>query len=156
MSIHCICGIDPGISGAVAFYFPASPDHVTAEDLPIAAGAIDCATLAARIVQMAPDVAIVERVGAMPKHGIASTFKFGTSYGCLLGVLGALQIRTVLVTPQIWKRHFRLDSDKEKSRALALRTFAKTPEPFGRKRDDGRAEASLLALYGASIEGRQP
>jgi hypothetical protein len=63
----------------------------------------------------------------------SSTFKFGTAYGAILGILAALEVRTVLVTPQVWKKHFRLDSDKEKGRALALRTFAKTPEHFARK-----------------------
>jgi hypothetical protein len=150
--VRCICGIDPGLSGAIAFYFPVTPDRVTAEDLPVAGGVIDCANLAARIAQMAPAFAVVERVGAMPRQGVASTFKFGASYGCLHGILGALQIRTVLVAPTVWKRHFCLDSDKEKSRALALRTFAKSPEHFARKKDDGRAEAALLAVYGDFIE----
>ena len=120
--------------------------------MPTAAGTVDCATLAARIRQMAPDLAIVERVASMPGQGVSSTFKFGAAYGCLLGVLGALQIRTILVAPAVWKKHFRLDADKEKSRALALRTFAKSPEHFARKKDHGKSEASLLALYGAFIE----
>jgi hypothetical protein len=88
----------------------------------------------------------------MPKQGVSSTFKFGASYGAVLGVLAALKIRTVLVSPTTWKRHFALDSDKEKSRALALRTFAQTPEHCARKKDDGRAEAALLALFGAKKE----
>lgn len=149
----CVIGIDPGLSGAVAFYCPEAPDRVIAEDMPVAAGMVDCATLAARIRQMAPGLAIVERVASMPKQGVSSTFKFGTAYGAIIGILAALEIRTALVTPQVWKKHFRLDSDKEKGRALALRTFAKTPEHFARKKDHGRAEAALLALYGAITEG---
>jgi hypothetical protein len=35
--------------------------------------AVDCATLAARIVQMARAFAIVERVASMPKQGVSST-----------------------------------------------------------------------------------
>jgi hypothetical protein len=153
MSALCIIWIDPGLSGAIAFYFPEAPDRVIAEDMPLAAGMIDCATLAARIRQMAPNLAIVERVASMPKQGISSTFKFGTAYGAIIGVLAALEIRTSLVTPQVWKKHFKLDKDKEKSRALALRTFAKTPERFSRKKDHSRSEASLLALYGSHTEG---
>jgi hypothetical protein len=130
----CICGIDPGLSGGVAFFFPAAPDRIIAEDMPVVAGELDCATLAARIRQMRPDVAIVERVASMPGQGVSSTFKFGRAFGSILGVLAALEIRTVLVAPAVWKKHFRLDSDKEKGRALALRTFAKTPEHFSRKR----------------------
>jgi crossover junction endodeoxyribonuclease RuvC len=39
MSIdRCILGIDPGISGAIAFYFPGVPSRVCAEDVPVAAG----------------------------------------------------------------------------------------------------------------------
>jgi crossover junction endodeoxyribonuclease RuvC len=147
----CVCGIDPGLSGGLAFFFPGAPARVLAEDLPTVAGEIDCATLAARIRQMRPDVAFVERVASMPGQGVSSTFKFGAAYGCIRGVLAALEIRTHLVAPGIWKKHFQLDSDKEKARALALRTFAKTPGHFSRKRDHNRAEAALLALYGATI-----
>jgi hypothetical protein len=148
----CLCGIDPGLSGAIAFYFPVAPDRVAAEDMPVVAGEVDCATLARRIVQMGPAVAIVERVGAMPGQGVSSTFKFGASYGAVRGVLAALQIQTHVVSPAVWKRYFRLDSDKEKSRALALRTFSKTPQHFARKRDHNRAEAALLSLYGACLD----
>jgi crossover junction endodeoxyribonuclease RuvC len=147
----CILGIDPGISGGVAFYFPVAPDRVAAADMPVVAGAVDCATLAARIAQMAPSLAVVERVASMPKQGVASTFKFGASYGAVLGVLAALKIQTHLVAPAAWKKHFRLDSDKEKARAMALRLFAASPEHFARKKDHGRAEAALLAVYGASL-----
>jgi hypothetical protein len=150
----CILGIDPGLSGAIAFFFPAAPDRVAAEDMPVVAGEVDAATLAARILQMGPAFAVVERVASMPKQGVASTFKFGASYGAVRGVLTALQIRTHLVAPALWKKHFKLDSDKEKARALALRLFAASPEHFSRKKDHGRAEAALLAVYGAS--GRAP
>jgi hypothetical protein len=151
MTARCILGVDPGIGGAIAFYFPEAPDRAAAEDMPVVDGNVDCATLGARIRQMSPDLAIVERVASRPGQGVSSVFKFGASYGAVLGVLAALEIRTVLVTPQTWKKHFRLDSDKEKSRALALRTFAKTPEHFNRKKHHSRAEAALLALYGATL-----
>jgi crossover junction endodeoxyribonuclease RuvC len=151
MTAPCILGIDPGLSGACAFFFPSVPDRVAAEDMPAVAGEVDCATLAARILQMGPAFVVVERVASMPKQGIASTFKFGASYGAVRGVLAALQIRAHLVAPAVWKKHFRLDSDKEKARALALRLFAASPEHFSRKRDHNRAEASLLALFGASL-----
>jgi hypothetical protein len=152
MTATCILGIDPGLSGAVAFYFPWAPDRVAAQDMPVVAGEIDCATLAARILQMGPAFAVVERIASMPKQGVSSTFKFGASYGAIKGILAALKIQTHLVTPATWKKHFRLDSDKEKARALALRTFAASPEHFSRKKDHGRAEAALLAVYGASLD----
>src|ERR1700731_2386612 len=130
MSADCILGVDPGISGAIAFFWPEHPDRVAAEDMPVVGGTVDVATLAARIRQMGPGVAIVERVNAMPRQGVASTFKFGVAAGSVHGVLAALQIRVVLVAPSVWKKHFRLSPDKELSRRLAIQTFAKTPEHF--------------------------
>lgn len=145
----CILGIDPGVSGAIAFYFPDHPGAVAAEDVPTVDGEIDAATLARRIEQMRPDLAIVERVGAMPKQGVASTFKFGAAYGAVLGVIGALKVPSHLVAPTRWKKHFRLSSEKEEARALALRLWPARAELFERKKDHGRAEAALLARYGA-------
>lgn len=145
-----ILGIDPGLSGAVAFYNPDDPSFVTADDVPVAGHEIDVATLAQRIARMHPDVCFIERVGAMPKQGVASTFKFGMAFGMVRGVVAAAGIPMHLVTPAMWKKHFRLDSDKEKARALALRLWPSST-CFGRKKDHGRAEAALLARYGAEI-----
>jgi hypothetical protein len=39
--MQCVLGIDPDLSGAIAFYFPSTPDRVTAEDMPVVAGAVD-------------------------------------------------------------------------------------------------------------------
>lgn len=148
----CILGVDPGLSGAVAFYFPSRPDLIGAEDMPVVDGSIDVAHLARRIGQMATSLAIVERVGSMPGQGLSSTFRFGVAYGAVLGVLGALAIPVHLVAPGKWKRHFALPADKEAARGLAIRTWPASPH-FSRKKDHGRAEASLLAKYGASITG---
>lgn len=145
----CFAGFDPGSSGAFAFYFPTAPEMIAAEDFPLVAGEIDAATLADRLRQMRPDFAIIERVGAMPKQGVSSTFAFGKSFGQLLGVVATLQIPSALVTPGTWKKAFKLGSDKEEARALALRQWPARAELFSRKKDHGRAEASLLALWGA-------
>ena len=42
-----------------------------------------------------------------------------------------------------------LSGDKERSRARALAMFPAIAERFARKMDEGRAEACLLARYGA-------
>ena len=159
--MRCILGIDPGISGAIAFYFPDHPERVAVEDMPVAAGDVDAVTLANRIRAMAPDVVFLERVGAMPGQGVSSMFKFGRAYGTAIGVIGAAAIPLYLVTPATWKKAFRLSPDKEMSRALALRMFPSVADSFKRKKDDGRAEAALIARYGAEtlhlcfVEGNQ-
>src|SRR3954467_9838041 len=147
----CILGVDPGISGALGFSCSARPDHAAAEDMPVAGGEIDPVTLARRIAQRRPVVAGVERGSARPRQGVASTFKFGTAYGAIRGVLGALQIPVHLVTPGVWKRHYRLRSDKEDARALAPRLVPAAAACFHRRKDHGRAEAALIARYGAEV-----
>jgi hypothetical protein len=145
----CIVGLDPGLSGALAFYWPDHPEIILAEDMPVADKRVDAASLAERLRQMRPDFAIVEAVGAMPGQGVSSTFKFGMAFGEIIGVLGALQIPYHLTSATRWKKHFHLTSDKEASRALALRLWPAHSTTFNRKKDHGRAEASLLARFGA-------
>lgn len=146
----CILGIDPGASGACAWYFPEVPDRVSVEDMPTIGKAVDGATLARRIDQMRPTMAVVELVNAMPRQGVTSSFNFGRAVGVVHGVLAARGIPLHLVAPGKWKRHFRLSSDKEEARALAVRLWPSC-EGFSRKMDHGRAEAALIARYGAEI-----
>lgn len=148
MSETCILGIDPGLTGAIAFYFPSAPHLISAYDMPVAAGEVDAATLAVRIKQLAPTFAVVEQVASRPGQGVSSTFKFGAAYGTARGILAALGVPCHLATPGRWKKHFRLDSDKERARALALRLWPASAH-FARKKDHGRAEAALIARFGA-------
>jgi crossover junction endodeoxyribonuclease RuvC len=150
----CILGVDPGASGAIAFYFPAYPDRIMVEDVPIADGHLDATTLSRRIAQLKPDLAIIELVGAMPKQGLSSTFKFGVSFGKLQGIVAAQQIPSHFVTPQKWKKHFGLSADKEQARARALILWPSC-DGFALKKSHGRAEAALLAKYGAEVVVRR-
>lgn len=145
----CIMGIDPGLKGAISFYFPDAPERVSVEDMPVVAGMVDAVTLAQRVAQLRPDVAIVELVGSMPGQGVSSTFKFGEGCGVVRGVLAGLNIPVHYASPQRWKKHFRLSADKEESRRRALELFPVSGAAFARKKDDGRAEAALIALYHA-------
>ncbi len=142
----CILGIDPGISGAIAFYFPDRPDLIGCDDMPEADGEVDAVSLGQRIRQMAPDLAVIERVHAMPKQGVSSTFNFGAAYGTAQGVVLALGVPLLRVTPGAWKKHFRLSSDKEQARAMAIRLWP-TSTHFTRKKDADRAEAALMARF---------
>src|SRR4051794_19274028 len=96
----CILGVDPGVSGAVAFYFPEASSRVVALDLPLADGEISAPLLADLIRNFAPSMAVIERVSAMPGQGVVSMFNFGRAYGDVRGVLGALSVPTHYATPQ--------------------------------------------------------
>lgn len=160
----CVMGIDPGLSGAISWYFPDEAHLITAEDMPVVDKNVDAAKLARRVKQMQPDVVILEQVQAMPSipgkdgkrrsMGAASAFKFGVGYGQVQGVVAALGIPVALVTPGKWKRYFGLSSDKEQSRAAAIKLWPSS-EAFERKKDEARAEAALIAKYGAEVILRQ-
>ncbi len=146
-----IMGIDPGISGAIAFYFTEVPSRVSVDDVPVAGGEINVAELARQIRIHRPTFAVIERVSAMPGQGVTSMFNFGRSYGDVRGTIGAMSVPLHFVTPQKWKKHFGLSSDKDQSRLRAIRMFPDVAESFKLKKHDGRAEAALIALYGAQV-----
>ena len=149
----CIVGIDPGKTGAIALFYPETSSRVAVHDLPLADGEISAPLLADLIRGYAPSLAIIERVSAMPGQGVVSMFNFGRAYGDVRGVVGALGIPLHFVTPQKWKKHFRLSSDKEQARALALRLFPACADHFKLKKHHGRAEAALIAKFGAETIG---
>jgi len=153
-----IIAFDPGLNGSRAVL--SRDGLVVADDLPtIGEGTqrrVDAANLADLIREYAPySVAVVEQVHAMPGNGTASMFRFGQAYGTLLGVLGAIAIPVRLVTPTQWKKAMGLDSSAETSRARAIETWPHHAGLFSRKRDHNRAEAALLALWGARHGGAE-
>lgn len=146
----CIMGIDPGASGALAFWFPDFPNKIGVFDFPLIDGEINCAAMADIVRTHNPDLCIIEAVGPMPKQGVSSTFKFGVAYGMARGVIACLAIPQIYVSPTKWKKHYGLLADKEKAREMAI-TLWPASEAFRRKKDHGRAEAALLARYGSTV-----
>ena len=108
----------PGLGGAETFFYPRF-DRIDVADMPVVDGNIDAATLTAHVRAHAPNFAIIEIASSRPGQGVSSVFKYGCGYGQILGVLAALEIPVHLVSATKWKRHFNLDRDKEKSRALS-------------------------------------
>lgn len=147
----CMLGIDPGLTGAIAFYHTSHPDLIAVEDMPVIFGDINCADLAARINMVRPDAAIIEMVASRPGQSVSAMFKFGKGFGQVIGVCQALKIPTHFVTPQKWKKHFSLSADKDDSRRRATEYWPDRPELFAKKKHDGRAEAALIARYGADV-----
>jgi crossover junction endodeoxyribonuclease RuvC len=145
---ECILGLDPGASGAIAFYFPNQGSRIAVFDMPLVDGDINCSHLAGMIKDYAPNIAIIEMVGARPGQGVSSMFKFGMAFGMARGVIASLMIPQRYVSPAKWKKHFGLAADKEKARELAIQ-FWPSSSSFARKKDHGRAEAALLCKYGA-------
>lgn len=158
-----IIGIDPGLSGAIAVFDTVTEGRVSlaVHDMPThtitVAGKkrrhIDGYLLARMVDEIATlddiRMAVVEDVHAMPKQGVTSSFKFGFVTGIVHGVICANLIPMRVVAPQVWKRAFGLTSDKDASRRCASAMFPRFAHLWPLAGHDGRAEAALLALYGA-------
>jgi hypothetical protein len=100
-------------------------------------------------------LAVIEHVHAMPNQGVVSMFRFGEGYGMLLGVLAALGLRTIKIKPAVWKSALNLSSDKAASLKLASELWHPFCKEFSIKKNDGLAEAALLAYYGTRIYQRE-
>ena len=147
-----ILGVDPGATGALAMIDNELGALVVCDTPYVRVNGrmqINEGALAGLLRAYSPDIAWIERVHAMPKQGVTSAFNFGLAYGIIRGALMALEIPTNLVTPNEWKRHFRLGASKDEARLVACRQFPRMTSYFDLKKDHGRAEAALIALFGA-------
>ena len=148
-----VVAIDPGLSGALGcLRLESAGVTVSVADMPVMAKGktkhqVNAAELARILREMEPTVCVVEQVGAMPKQGVASMFTFGHCLGVIDGVVAALGIPVVMVTPQTWKKFHGLTADKEMARTKAIRLFPNNSGQLSRKKDIGRAEALLMALW---------
>lgn len=145
-----IAGIDAGLTGAIALLN--GQDLAMVYDMPVMAGTgkrqqVNPAELSRILSGYEISVAYLERVSSFPGQGVSSMFSFGTSYGIVIGVLAALSIPMVLVSPQSWKAKAGLrGKDKDYARTLCQQLYPSAE--LGRKKDIGRAEAILIARFG--------
>jgi crossover junction endodeoxyribonuclease RuvC len=157
-----VLGIDPGLGGALCLLEISSRKIAGIFDMPVADGRVDPAKLAG-IVEMCKAqssiAAAVELVGSMPRQ--AGAFDFGVSAGVVHGVLGAMGVPFTLVQPAQWKGATGLRKaigetqaqNKTRARALAMELWPEKADLFKRVKDDGRAEACLIARYSANRMG---
>lgn len=152
-----VIGIDPGAAGAVAILEAKTGKLVHVFDMPAvevvvggkAKRRVSPELLASELRLYADQgaVAVVEQVNAMPGQGVSSMFAFGESFGMAKGVLAGLGIPTSTVTPGKWKKAMNLNAGKDGSRAKAAQLWPLSAGEFKRVKDDGRAEAALIAEF---------
>lgn len=151
-----VLGIDPGLSGALAFYDTVS-EVLVVMDMPTvevtrngkSKREVSPALVADMVAGKGVEKAFMERVSAMPGQGVSSMFSFGRSSGVVEGVLAAYEIPTTLVTPQAWMKAMGVRAGKDGSRERAMQLFPQYSMTFSRKKDDGRSDAALIAKFGA-------
>jgi crossover junction endodeoxyribonuclease RuvC len=146
-------GIDPGKTGGIAIISDVQNNHISAIEMPInAKKEIDVLSIYSYLLLYMGSncFCCIEKSTAMPKQGVVSMFKYGTTYGKLIAIIEILEISYEEIVPQKWKKEFSLNSDKRRSIITAQKLFPSMKGQFTTERGrikDGAAEALLLAEY---------
>ena len=147
-------GIDPGVTGAVAFLSETSrilyATAVPTLTLTKSRRQIDGVELTRQLLTLRePGIETfitIEDVHAFPGQGVTSMFSFGKSFGQILGIIEALGLRYQLVLPTRWQKLLfsgTAGEPKTRSRLAAHRLW-----PSNTSKHDGITDALLLAEYG--------
>lgn len=151
-----VVGVDPGVSGAFAIVRAGLA--LVLEDAPVirvgksrrvpdVPGMVDLLARVAVIAAPGERVGVViEQQGGRPGQ---ATFLLGRNAGLWEGCVAALGLPYMLANAAAWKRAIGVGRDKGLSRVLASRLFPGAD--LGKRSDEGRAEALLLATYGERI-----
>lgn len=150
-----VIGIDPGLTGAIALL--RNGELAECFDMPTSGRGqggkqdLNHAEFARILRELPPCTAYVEHVWGYNKGGTpqssAAGFRLGVSVGAIRQGMASHGFPMELVIPQTWKKAFGLiGTDKDAARTKAIQLFPTAS--LARKKDIGRADAILIALYG--------
>lgn len=178
-----IIGIDIGSQGAIALLTSAGDllkvvDMPILADGPKGRPNISAALLADIVFKMQAAIAYVEFVGARPGEGPTGAFAFGPLAGrhrrrlwrcrprqaeAAMAAFNAAEellagpLPVSFLTPAHWKRLVGIapgkEGAKDAARSEAIRRWPGHAATFARVKDDGRAEAALIAIAGLMRAG---
>jgi len=150
-----VAGIDPGKTGAMVILYPDDSTMVCRVPLQKLRGKEQPAWAKwwdnwdFALGEVRPDLLLIEEVSARPGQGVTSMFNFGQTLGFIKALAAAGPCPFQFVTPAVWKGKMGLlKSDKNASREMARRLLPSIAADIERVKDDGVAEAALLAYYG--------
>ncbi len=153
-------GIDPGCSGALSYY---DGKELLVYDMPyfeVTKGkfkrkVIDVKGLKKVLEEIPYGIyrphVYIEQVSAMPGNAATTMFSFGEGYGALKATIILMDFAHSFISPQTWKKKMGCTKDKDTSRLIASQLLPAHSHNWDRKKDDGRAEAALIALYGYNL-----
>jgi crossover junction endodeoxyribonuclease RuvC len=140
-------GIDPGVNGAIASIILPGWELSVCNMPETPADFLELL----RHEREWLDTVVLERVQPFrrEKSGVVPAFRLGQSFGRIEGMLSALEVHTVTVTPQRWQRSMNCltGGDKHVSKAKAQERFP------GTKITLQNADAILIATYCAERFG---
>jgi crossover junction endodeoxyribonuclease RuvC len=150
-----VLGIDIGAGGALALVFRDGAlgevfDMPILRDGPKGRPTVNASLLAEFVFRSHASAAFIEYVGARPGEGAVGAFAFGRARGVIEGVLDAAGIPVTFISSPSWKRLIGIapgkDGAKDAARSEAIRRWPDKAALFARVKDDGRAEAALIAV----------
>lgn len=169
MPVELLIGIDTGAEGAIAFMLP-DGTLVDIKDMPIdkvqmgpvSSSRVSPARLLAILSGSAGGQVFIERPEGFPivtrdkatgrskrrPPSAQRMLAFGESFGVAVCACVASGMAVTEISPKGWKKTMSLPADKDECRRIATLKFPSFAGAFVRKKDDGRSEAALLALYG--------
>lgn len=154
-----IIAIDPGASGGIAIWNKGIQDiYKCPKDVLKMASIVNSSKTTSWVLENDGIVAYIEQVHAFPTDARSSAFKFGANYGKWLGILGAYNIETILVSPQKWMKHFQ---EKFKFKLPKNKTERKRKlKELATKYTDKRvtlynSDAILIAMYGVHEQQKE-
>lgn len=152
-------GIDPGAGGAIALL----DSTVRVSDMPthlLKVGGknrkrIDLHKLHMlfELLRFEVSLCVIEDVGPMPSDGAVGAFSFGWAACAPQAMAVCMGWKILPVRPAVWKVQMGLGGQtKDASRRKASQLFPHFSHLWSRVKDDGRAEAALIAYYGSRIK----
>lgn len=159
-----IGGIDPGLTGALCV-LDFSTYRLHLWDTPTVSVKTGGATVRKRCNPVAFHQALttfpiddctIENVHSTPNDGHVGAFSFGKVTGITIGLITGLGIPLREVSPAKWKKDMLVPAHKEATKARASILFPHCVNGWKRALDHGRAEAAIIALFGAISSGVTP
>ncbi|KQI67029.1 hypothetical protein AN189_17550 [Loktanella sp. 3ANDIMAR09] len=141
MSIYL--GIDPGKKGALAL-LDSETLRVSCHDMPGTTQELHDLVAGLPMIK----ATALEKLFTGPAMGRKTLCTMFMNFGILKGALMWRDIPFREIEPSKWKAALGLSKDKNASREMAMQLFPDDAEQFKRVKDDGRAEAALLAYWG--------
>ena len=145
-TVTYLLGIDPGRTGGIALLEadkPAAVYQVQTWAMPDTTRALHDLIAGMPIIK----VCGLEKPFYPQMIGISNAARIAEAYGIVKGALAWRDIPFREVRPADWKRSLNIPTDKTAARQRASEFFPDNADQWKLAREDGRAEAALIAWY---------
>jgi crossover junction endodeoxyribonuclease RuvC len=155
-----VLGIDIGVTGGISHFEDSELVNVfdmpCLLDGPAKRRSLNAPLLAEIVAKSRATRAFVEYVGPRPGEGVVGACAFCRAKGVVEGACAAHGVSITWLTAPQWKRIVGIapgkDGAKDAARSEAIRRWPSHAAKFARVKDDGRAEACLIAWAGLARE----